>query len=237
MMSESLLSRSRLHQVARRSSYHPSRAAVTSLNTLRVAKVRHLGKRGWVGVEQRPEYYDSKLERVLLPLEVSPWLPVYEVAVDLLPPPATNPSIADLGCGTGRFAKLLRDRGYSDYWGVDFSAVRVAEARRYVPGWSFDTGDLFAPEVRSLYQKHDTFVVLEVLEHLRQDVSLLKTLPSGARIVFSVPTYDSGGHVRTFKNPDAISSRYASVLHLAHPPTVIEKRNDRKIYVSRGTVR
>lgn len=190
-----------------------------------------------MGREQGPDYYDTHLERVLLPLETSPWLPVYQAAVSLLPLPTDNPSLADLGCGTGRCARLLKERGYRDYWGVDFSSARVAEARRYVPGWRFDVGDLFAPDVQEQIQRRDTFIVLEVLEHLREDLALLRTLPTGAVVVFSVPTYDSAAHVRRFVDVDVASSRYETVVELPHPPTVVEKRGDRKIFVFRGQVR
>ena len=39
----------------------------------------------------------------------------------------------DVGCGTGKFARLLAERGLARVWGVDPSAEMLAEARKRVP--------------------------------------------------------------------------------------------------------
>src|SRR5687767_5497612 len=104
-----------------------------------------------MGSERGPDYYDAKMTRVSEPLESSPWRSVYEKATELLPAPPVlgEQTIADIGCGTGRFAELLRRRGYTRYWGIDFSPARVAEARRYVPQFEFVVGDVLAAETSS----------------------------------------------------------------------------------------
>lgn len=53
-----------------------------------------------------------------------------------------TPGVAiDAGCGTGRLARRLVDRGYS-VTGVDSSSAMLARARGRVPGASFVPGDL-----------------------------------------------------------------------------------------------
>jgi len=37
--------------------------------------------------------------------------------------------VLDLGCGTGKFARVLAERGLARVWGVDPSAEMLAEAR------------------------------------------------------------------------------------------------------------
>ncbi|MDI5789533.1 class I SAM-dependent methyltransferase [Bacillus licheniformis] len=44
---------------------------------------------------------------------------MYEEAARLLPE-SKDETIVDIGCGTGRFAKLLYDKGYRKYLGIDF---------------------------------------------------------------------------------------------------------------------
>jgi trans-aconitate methyltransferase len=163
-----------------------------------------------VGVEQPPAFYDQNLERVSVPLEQSPWLAGYAVAAALL----DGRRVADLGCGTGRFARLLKQRGRCEYWGVDFSPARVSEARSYVPEFDFEVGDLLDPAVQARYADFDAFAILEVLEHLERDRDLIASLPEGALVVWSVPNYDSAAHVRQFDGFTAVAERYGDLLEL-----------------------
>lgn len=39
----------------------------------------------------------------------------------------------DVGCGTGKFARLLAERGLARVWGVDPSTEMLAEARKRIP--------------------------------------------------------------------------------------------------------
>jgi ubiquinone/menaquinone biosynthesis C-methylase UbiE len=59
------------------------------------------------------------------------WLEVFEVVVreaDL-----RGSRVLDVGCGTGKFARVLAERGLARVWGVDPSAEMLAEARERVP--------------------------------------------------------------------------------------------------------
>lgn len=187
-----------------------------------------------MGREQGADFYDERLGRVGLPLEESPWLAVYALTADLLPLPKAGVAIADLGCGTGRLAKLLQARGHERYWGVDFSPARIEECRQYVPGFAFDTGDLFAPDVQARFPDFGAFVALEVLEHVEDDLPLLDALPGGATVVFSVPNYDSDGHVRTFAAPDDAVARYGALLHVDAVGVLPRRKAGRTIFVLRG---
>lgn len=163
-----------------------------------------------MGSEKGPTYYNTHMERALLPLAESPWRQVYETAVELLP--SLTEGIADLGCGTGRFAQLLYQNGCRNYWGVDFSEVRIEEARRTVPEFEFTVGGLLDPDVRERLRDFRTFVLLEVLEHLSQDREILESLPRGSTVVFSVPNFDSSAHVRHYPSVKAVHDLYADLL-------------------------
>ena len=159
-------------------------------------------------VEKGPEYYDLNLRNVLKLLESSPWLRLYEAAADLMDDLDRGSRLVDLGCGTGRFAKLITSRGFTDYWGVDFSAARVAEARRYNPDLSFEVASIFDEITDGRVRHADICVLLDVLEHIERDIDVIAMIPPGTPIVLSVPNFDSAAHVRRFDDADAVWRRY-----------------------------
>lgn len=188
-----------------------------------------------MGEEKPAEHYDTALDRVSLPLEASPWLGVYAHAADAL---ATESGpVADVGCGTGRLARLLWLRGEREYWGVDFSPARIAEARRYVPEATFEVGDVYSPAIRERLGAFDRVVALEILEHINDDLGLIESAASGALVVFSVPSYDSSAHVRTFDSPQQAQNRYGHLLDIepAHAAVLPRARRPHKqIFVLSG---
>lgn len=161
--------------------------------------------------EKTAAFYDAGFSRpgnlARLPLEESPWLPLYQATAKLVP---TDASVVDLGCGTGRFARLLADdhRRTGKYLGIDFSPVAVAEARRYVPTAEFMVGDLRTCPI----PRADTYVCLEVLEHIDDDLGLLQRLPTGAQVILTVPSFRSKAHVRTFPSAASALERYDELI-------------------------
>lgn len=76
----------------------------------------------------------------------------------------------DVGCGTGRWSRLLAARG-ADVLGVDRSRSMVAEARRRSPAL-----DVREMSVTRLELEHDTFdlaVAVTVVQHLDPDAQAL----------------------------------------------------------------
>lgn len=221
----------------------PSRVVLRSLSLSAFDLASDTGGRADLASEtgiatgaQRPsEYYDLHIGRDLAPLEESPWRHLYEAAASLLPPPETASTIVDVGCGTGRFAECLRRRGYTDYCGIDFSANRVEQARRYVPGFRFEHMDAFSRKAKRLFSRNRSFVLLEILEHVTADLELVERLPSGATVVLSVPNYPSAGHVRHFSDVGDARSRYSPHIDVDADMTVtIDERNHRSIFVLKG---
>ncbi len=116
--------------------------------------------------------------------------------------------LLDVGCGPGQFAEYItRAVPGVSYTGIDFSAVAIALAKARVPGATFIRTDLMdGNEISAL--EYDLVVALEVLEHIDGDLELLAQLRPGARFVGSVPSFDSFGHVRFFRDADAVRARY-----------------------------
>jgi SAM-dependent methyltransferase len=180
-------------------------------------------------VYTEPAYYDEVMvERgspAMLPLEKSGWLPLYEEAAWWIPP---EEDVVDLGCGTARFGALLYQRGhYGGYVGLDFSVSALKEARRYVAHALVarprsDEDDPFVYEFRQQDLREWTpsptragncvYVCLETLEHIVDDVDLVRRVPPGHRLIFSVPNYDSDAHIRTFRNVRDVWDRFSALL-------------------------
>jgi 2-polyprenyl-3-methyl-5-hydroxy-6-metoxy-1,4-benzoquinol methylase len=138
--------------------------------------------------------------------------------------------VVDLGCGNGLFAQCLRARGYcGSYRGIDFSRRAIAEAEQLL---SLTEARVYAPEdevpeatyefrVQDLrgWQElpgpethYTTYVCLEVLEHLEDDVDLVARIPARARVIFSVPNFWSEAHVRTYDHVGTAFGRFGNLL-------------------------
>lgn len=150
--------------------------------------------------------------RAMLPLGDSPWRPLYEEAARLI---RGHTEVVDLGCGTGRFLEQLRrQKHHAPITGVDFSPAALAETRRYVryEGLRLECVDLADWQPSPKRAGNTTYVCLEVLEHLEDDVGLVQKIPPAHRLVFSVPNFESALHVRHFRGPADIWRRYESLL-------------------------
>ncbi len=119
--------------------------------------------------------------------------------------------ILDIGCGPGQFAEyLLRQCPSIEYTGVDFSGVAVEIAKKRCPSATFIKADVFRTDILEK-SEYDLILMLELLEHLENDVALLSRIPAGRSVVFSVPDSDAVAHVRFFPTEEAVSERYGSL--------------------------
>lgn len=159
-----------------------------------------------------PAFYDAAMtgegEPAMLPLERSPWLPIYEEAARWIP---TSADVVDLGCGTGRFLACVAQTSHRGHrHGVDFSPAAVEEARSYNQRGTFEVADLreWQPDGPA------TFTCIEVLEHLADDLDVVARVPEGCQFIFSVPSYLSASHVRSFPSLRDVFERYGSLVEL-----------------------
>jgi hypothetical protein len=119
--------------------------------------------------------------------------------------------LLDIGCGPGHLAHMLYDNGFKNYTGIDFSDVAIKMARAKVPSYNFIKDDL-----RTInYSKYYDYKIIctEALEHIENDIDLLKKLPPNY-IIFSVPDFMTVDHYRTYKNEKFIKEYYKNVLNI-----------------------
>ncbi len=141
------------------------------------------------------------------------YLPLWEKALELVKE-VKEPKIIEIGCGAGQFANLLFDHGIFEYKGIDYSQEAISLAKR--------TNERFAEFffVENAYQsqiyqdQYNIVILLEVLEHLTEDLFLLNKIRKASIVLFSVPNFNSESHVRFFKKKTDITRRYGKILRM-----------------------
>lgn len=150
-------------------------------------------------------------------------------------------NIVDIGCGAGQFAKMLKDDNkiiLEKYIGYDFSDKRLEIAKKFINNdtrFNFKQVDLRNYDINQdllEFNTDDTLIVcFEFLEHINNDLKILKSINNKYSIICSVPSYDSKGHVRFFKNKKQVDKRYSSIIK--YDMNIIPMGNGR-VYIMSG---
>lgn len=167
--------------------------------------------RGDPSLEHPSEHYDKIYTRA----EPSSWTAQRARTVTWYPALLlAEPPIIDIGCGAGHLAQMCDVFDIPYVLGVDYSAKAIQLARQNAPSAQFMTAD--AAEGKTIFGSEDyrTAVFLEVLEHIHDDLGLLRQIPSGRVVVGSVPSFYTDGHVRWFANERQVWQRYKNVLQI-----------------------
>jgi len=117
-------------------------------------------------------------------------------------------SVLDLGCGSGQFADLLRDRGIREYRGVDFSQKRVEWASQHCPDFTFVVEDALHTDLFRTFG-YDSVVCAEFLDHVQSDIEVIRRIRPGARFYAIVPNFPYLSHTRYFRDSNEVPERYA----------------------------
>lgn len=156
----------------------------------------------------------------------APWAPLWSEVAQRVP---KAHKILDIGCGPGHMAALLKDNPV--YTGIDFSAEAVRQAGHRAGNRTFICADAFELP----WPVADTYLLLEVLEHVVDDTGLLSRVPSRARIILSVPNFDSEGHVRIFKDTAHVASRYGRLFSEYKMDALALHDGDKTWFIMDGT--
>lgn len=145
--------------------------------------------------------------------------------------------IIEIGCGSGQFAGMLFDNGYINYIGYDFSAVAIDLAKKRNPEFC---GNFLVQDIREVNFSDPfntgLYVCFEVLEHLKDDIGILKSLPQGSTLLFSVPNFDSFNHVRKFNGLKDIVERYGDCIDIIKFQKIPSKYKDKCWFLLQGVI-
>lgn len=163
--------------------------------------------------QEPPQYYDQMYKKggkggaYHKPAEEHPHASIWFEIIGLLPKDSTA-KILELGCGPGHFAEILITHGFNYLRGIDFSmeAIRMAQERP-IGSYKFKLGDVLD---KRNYENLDynTVICTEVLEHIKDDLQLIKQLKKGTVFFGTVPNFGGRAHVRYFENQEEVRNRY-----------------------------
>lgn len=191
---------------------------------------------GWTyGVEQPAEFYDERYGKhadFQRHYTESRYYPMWVVVADRIRRYGAK-NVFDIGCGSGQLACLLRDQGLPGYSGLDFSSARVTRARDICPEFDFFVEDVHHTDLIER-REYDLVVSTEFLEHIEDDLGVVRRIPRGRRVLATVPNYPATGHVRYFETADAVQQRYEEVFDELSVNTLVMSPSGRLIYVMDG---
>jgi len=119
--------------------------------------------------------------------------------------PDPNPSILDVGCGTGNHAALLAETGPS-VTAIDLSPDMIRIAKSKNTRVKFMSGDIAEMEATGFHFSYSLFNVVNCLDSIPTLIAFLKAI--SARLI------DGGGFLVEAWNPIAI---------IAAPPEIVER--------------
>ncbi|MBA4175625.1 MAG: hypothetical protein C0505_03560 [Leptothrix sp. (in: Bacteria)] len=168
---------------------------------------------------QVPQTYDEMFtaggsEGVFdLPYARSPYYPMFKAVIGALQRGKVS-RVLEVGCGTGTFAHMFREKTELAYRGFDFSAVAIEKAgQRFGAPGLFYRGDATLAETY-IGQIYDAIVCTEVLEHIENDLLAVSQWAAGTWCVCSVPNYDADTHVRHFRTAEEVAHRYGHLIDI-----------------------
>jgi 2-polyprenyl-3-methyl-5-hydroxy-6-metoxy-1,4-benzoquinol methylase len=173
---------------------------------------RHRAGEGPTG-QQGPDFYDRTFQEDdswRRHYTESPYYFVWTVIIDRLRRRNTR-RLLEIACGSGQLAKAIADAGIvSDYRGFDFSRARLEFARTSCPGLHFEVADAITTNLFDEFA-YDTAIATEFLEHVEQDLAVLRRLRPGTVFVGTVPNFPFVSHVRHFTTAEHVIERYRSL--------------------------
>lgn len=130
--------------------------------------------------------------------------------------------ILDIGCGPGQFAESLLKFKPEQYLGIDFSDVAITLAKQRLQGnnnFSFLNESVLECDFENLSFDYNVVVTTEFLEHVNDDLGIIKKIKTNTKIYATFPDEDADGHVRFYSSNyktacEQIKNRYEDLCEI-----------------------
>ena len=132
-------------------------------------------------------------------------------------------SIIELGCNDGNFAFMLNKFKIRNYIGIDIQKDKIDLAKKKLPNMNFICCDI----TKNLHMLAEVtmFISFQCLEHIHEDLDVLKALKEKTKVIISVPNRPYKGHIRWFEL-DGWKKRFSpyigfnKIITIQHPKKV-----------------
>jgi len=128
--------------------------------------------------------------------------------------------VFDVGCGIGIMGAMLWHSGHkAKYTGVDFceswlNRAILGNAKDGHQNAEWYNKDILDPDLFDLMLPNSIVILSEVLEHVVDDIELLKRVPNGTPMIITVPWIDDDSHVRIFPSVFDAGDRYQPYVNI-----------------------
>lgn len=162
-------------------------------------------------IQQTKDYYNKIYSK---PYPVEKYDEVYQIVCTFLEQFSNKDSlIMDIGCGAGGLATFIKDNGYKNYYGFDYSQNAINQSKKRIPEWKdrFFVHDCY--KLNKLDINFKIGIAIEVLEHL-EDLKILNQFKPSQLFIGSVPNYwaANNAHLRIYPSKFFIWKRYRKKL-------------------------
>jgi len=108
-----------------------------------------------------------------------------------------NDTLVEVGCNTGNFADIVNKKKIKNYTGIDIQSDKIDEARKKFPNMNFVNCNIL--KNLNLLKNATVVATFQSLEHIKQDLDIIKAIPLGCKVIISVPNSKYKTHVRWFE--------------------------------------
>lgn len=146
--------------------------------------------------------------------------------------------VLDIAAGSGYIAsELLKNKKISKYYWNDINEIIIEDVKSRINDEKLEFAIFNANKPKINFDKINLFISLS-LEHIKNDINLLKKLKTGTLIAICSPNFNSFQHFRHFEKLEDFENRYEDLIDILGSATIYNRKSKTKLikkYIICGT--